>query len=61
MAKIDTRCLECSHEFPTEILILTEEGWGCPKCHSVLIERIFTETFSYDEAKVKYKEGGGHD
>lgn len=58
--RIDTRCLECSHEFPTEVLVLTEGGWACPKCQSVNIERILT-AFKYDETKIKYEEGNGHD
>jgi hypothetical protein len=53
MAKIDTRCLECNHEFPTEVLVIVEDEWdyprwGCPKCHSSLIERIFSGAFDYD-------------
>ena len=59
--KIDTRCLECSHEFPYGTMVLSEGGsWTCPKCNSPQVEKLM-KAYKYDEVKVTHKEGHGHD
>ena len=58
----NTRCLECSHEFPQGTLVLSDGGsWVCPKCGDPKVEAIIIKfPLKYSKSNVKYKEGN-HD